>query len=306
MTEHQDSYPHGDVGPPARPPAAPEPKVMAMAREARRRELGALGLGGPPPDLFGLAGDWRLAASLVVLGDEANLANPGRDKSSDGTIGDDRHQALGSKSDHNPWLVWQGTPWVRARDIDTSGLDVAAAFERARHLAHTGHLPQVRNGGYLIAFGRITAHDFSRWHVYKGANPHILAGHVSVSTEPARFDDRRPWGIFAPAAAPEPAPAPGPPPPPAGPGWTGPDLRGSGLDLRGEEGANGPRVKALQGFLRANYPLYAKGLDVDGWWGAQTRGVVREFGRRTGVLSADGANIGPQLARKLFLAGFRG
>ena len=151
-------------------------------------------------------------------------------------------------------------------------------------------------GGYFICFGRITAPDFSSWRTYRGPNPHILEGHVSVSTDPARFNDRRPWGIFGDVT----------PPAPTGPGWTGPDVKGYGLDLRGDQGANGPRVQALQDFLRRTYPLYAKGLDVDGWWGPQTTGVVREFAQRTGIRSADGLNIGPQIARKLYVAGFRG
>jgi hypothetical protein len=63
----------------------------------------------------------------------------------------------------------------------------------------------------------------------------------------------------------------------------------------------------LQAFLRRQYPLYAKGLEVDGWWGPQTSGVLREFGIRSGIPrnSIDGLNIGPQLARKLYLAGVR-
>jgi hypothetical protein len=306
MTELLDTYPHHLAGGPARPPVQPADRIMAMAREAERRALADQ----PPPEelLAAVPPNWKLAPSLATLGDEANAVNPGRDKSSDGTIGDARHQTLGRDSDHNAWLVWQGTPWCRARDIDTSGLDVAAAFEHGRAKAAAGQLPQVLGGGYFIVFGRITAPDFKSWRTYKGSNPHLLAGHVSVSTDPARFTDRRPWGIFGGPTPPPPGPTPGPTPPPAppGPGWTGPDLRGSGLGLRGEHGANGARVRALQAFLRATYPLYAKHLAADGWWGDKTTRVIREFGQRTGVRSADGRNIGPQLARKLYLAGFRG
>lgn len=300
------TYPHHLMGGPARAPMPPGDRIMAMARQAQLRALADTEpadqlLGAVPPN-------WKLAPSLVTLGEEANAANPGRDKSSDGTIGDTSHQAKAEDSDHNAWLVWNGTPWCRARDVDTSGLDVAAAFERGRAKAAAGQLPQVIGGGYFICFGRITAPDFRTWRAYKGPNPHILEGHVSVSTDPGRFTDRSPWGIFTPGPDPVPGPGPTPPPPPPGPGWTGPDLRGSGLDLRGERGANGERVRALQAFLRTTYPLYAKGLAVDGWWGAQTSGVIREFGIRSGIPrnSVDGLNIGPQLARKLYLAGFRG
>lgn len=300
------SYPFDLMGGPARPPTAPAPKLLAMARRERAHQLETEGL-EPVDNLLGaVPPNWQLAPSLAQLRNEANAANPHRDKTSDGTIGDARHQASGADSDHNAWLVWQGIPWCRALDIDTTGLDVAAAYERGRAKAAAGQLPQVIGGGYFIVAGRITAPDFSSWRTYKGTNPHILEGHVSVSTEGARFADTRPWGIFIPVVpGPVPAPAPAPPPAPAGPGWTGPDLRGAGLDLRGEQGANGVRTQRLQGWLRDTYPLYAKALAVDGWWGPKTSGVLAEFARRSSIRGADGANIGPQIARKLFVAGCR-
>jgi hypothetical protein len=103
-----------------------------------------------------------------------------------------------------------------------------------------------------------------------------------------------------------PTPPPTPPPPPAA-GFTGPDLTGSGAGLRGqatEPQTNGPRMAALQAFLRAQYPLYAKHLDADGWYGPQTAAVLAEFARRSGVRGADGLNIGPQIAAALTRAGF--
>jgi len=103
-------------------------------------------------------------------------------------------------------------------------------------------------------------------------------------------------------------PAPTPAGPPAG-GWTGPDLTGTSLDLRGEQGHNGLRVQRLQAGLLKSYPRYARGglgpAGADGWWGERTTGVLRTFAVNSGVRSADGRNIGPQLARKLYLAGIR-
>jgi hypothetical protein len=136
--------------------------------------------------------------------------------------------------------------------------------------------------------------DGMHWEVTKGVTP------LQVDALSAALSGQAP---------PAPAPAPSPPPPRVvapGPGWTGPDLTGHSLALRGEEGHNGARVSRLQAWLRSTFPLYAKGLGVDGWWGPQTTGVMREFGQRSGVRSADGRNIGPQLARKLYLSGFRG
>lgn len=316
MTEllPEGTYPFDLVGPVARPPAPVRASVLTLAQDARRQLLGAEGL---EAQRYGFTmPDWRLAGAIAQLREEADTANPARDKASDGTIGDPRHAGRGpgspewDDSDHNPWLVVASLGVVRAADIDTSDLDLPTAFEAARRKAHAGELPQLVGGGYLILNGRITSPSFDGWRQYKGANPHILAGHVSVSRELARFDDRRPWGIFGgPTPRPTP-PSPAPPTPrptpPPGPGWTGPDLRGTGLALRGEQGANGPRVQRLQAFWRTTYPLYAKALEVDGWWGPRTTAVCREFAQRTGIRSADGRNIGEQVARKLYLAGFRG
>lgn len=308
------SYPHHLMGAPAAPPAAPAPRILRLAREARSRQLAAEGLERPEALGFTMP-NWRLAKSVTVLRDEANATNPGRDKSSDGTIGDSRHAGGGpgtaewDDSDHNPWLVVSDLGVVRALDLDTDGLDLAAAFERGRQLAAAGRLPQVTGGGYFILFGRITAPDFSEWRAYKGTDPHVTHGHVSTSTQAARFDSTASWGIFAAAPAPTPQPTP-PQPAPSGGGWTGPDLTGRGPTLRGQAAgqpsgaqSNGQRTADLQGFLNRYAPGYSW-LAVDGWYGAQTAAVLAEFARRSGVKGADGLNIGPQIAAALYRAGF--
>jgi hypothetical protein len=302
MTPAQSQYPHDLAGEETGPPETPDAELVAAWREYEAAEAAEL----DAEPLLSAAGDWRMAGSLVTLLDEADAANPRRDRSSDGGIGNARHQQLGKSSDHNPWVVVKGVGVVRARDFDVDGLDVAAAFERLRAKAAAGQLPQVTGGGYAIVAARITAEDWSGWREYHGENPHVTHGHVSVSTDPGRFDDRRPWHIWTPAAAPtrpakgRPAPAPAPATPAAG------DLRGRAFDLRGEQGATGPRVRGLQQFLVRVYPRYARGLAQDGVWGPQTSAVVREFAQRSGIRSADGLNIGPQLARRLYLVGFRG
>lgn len=296
-------YPYEWAGDRAPAPVAASERVLGMARRAQARTL-ATGGQLPPPTRS--AAQWRLAGSIAVLGDEANAANPNRDKSSDGTIGDARHVAEGSDSDHNPWVVVAGVGVVRARDIDVDGLDLPAAVERARQLAAAGQLPQLTGGGYIILNHRITAPDFSGWHAYTGADPHVTHAHFSVSREPGQFDDRRPWGIFTPAA---PAPVPPQPAPPVG-NWTGPDLTGVGPALRGQAGgqpqgpqSNGPRVRELQHRMNVLYPLYSH-LDEDGWYGPATAGVMAEFGRRSGI-ACDGLNIGPKLALALYKANVR-
>jgi len=56
-------------------------------------------------------------------------------------------------------------------------------------------------------------------------------------------------------------------------------------------GSVGDDVARLQAHLKANYPLYAKKLVVDGSFGPATQAAVKEFQRRSG-LSPDGS-VGP-------------
>jgi hypothetical protein len=141
---------------------------------------------------------------------------------------------------------------------------------------------------------------------------------VAPGTSVEAVDALTAWLVRAPAAAPAApttdvpretsTPQPSPAATPAGPGWTGPDLRGQSLQLRGEQGNNGPRVQAFQAFLARNYFYAREGLGpagADGWWGPKTTAVLREWQARTGIPNADGANIGAQTARKLVAAGAR-
>lgn len=99
-------------------------------------------------------------------------------------------------------------------------------------------------------------------------------------------------------------PAPPPPAPPPAPGPARPDLTGRGPSLRGEQGAHGPRVGALQEFLRRYAPAYAAGLKADRVWGPATSAALRQFAHRSGIPEADGRNIGPRIAAALYRAGF--
>jgi hypothetical protein len=84
-----------------------------------------------------------------------------------------------------------------------------------------------------------------------------------------------------------------------------PDATGSGSGYRADVGDFGPKVGALQEFLNRTFPAYSK-LRVDQDFGDATAGVVREFAHRVGIASADGRNVGPQIAAKLAALGFRG
>lgn len=193
-----DTYPHQLAGEEAGAPQNPSPLEIAAARA----ELASR----PPVAMAGellTANPWRKAGAIDQLFFEANAANPRRDKTSDGTIGNASHAENWTSSDHNPFVIVAGIGVVRAGDLDVDGLDMALAMERMRLGALAGRLPQFLEGGYGIYNGRITAPDFSGWRIYNGANKHVLHGHFSVSRVAWRFDNRSPMGLFLPPAQPK-------------------------------------------------------------------------------------------------------
>jgi hypothetical protein len=125
---------------------------------------------------------WYLAPSLAVLRDEINRRWPGRDRTSDGTIGDAAHQA--TRSDHNP----NARGSVNAFDIDEDGIDLAAVFAAVRR-----H-PSAR---YWIYEGWLYHRDRGwRPETYTGPNPHDRHAHLSIDQTVAAEQDRRPWGLL--------------------------------------------------------------------------------------------------------------
>lgn len=153
---------------------------------------------------------WRNCEASIALDAEINARFPGRDKSSDGTIGDAAHASR--TSDHNPWVKDpDGTGIVRARDVDEDlGADKAGAgwtmpkvAEHLRSLAIAGD-PRLRNGGYLIYEGRIASdrQNFA-WRPYTGPNAHTHHLHVSFSLNREGYDSPAAWGIW-PATNPTP------------------------------------------------------------------------------------------------------
>ncbi|MFE9955826.1 hypothetical protein [Micromonospora sp. NPDC005299] len=133
--------------------------------------------------------DWHLAPSLKVLRDEINARWPGRDHTSDGTVGDTRHQA--TKSDHNPNI--RGS--VDAADFDDDGLDFDVVFAAIkRH-------PSAR---YVI-YERKLYHRLRGWkpEPYDGVNPHDKHFHVSIDQTVKAEQNTQPWGLLEDDVTPE-------------------------------------------------------------------------------------------------------
>ncbi|MEV0425382.1 hypothetical protein [Micromonospora sp. NPDC050495] len=125
---------------------------------------------------------YYLAPALAVLRAEIDTRWPRRDHTSDGWIGDARHQA--TPSDHNP----NGRGSVNALDVDVDGIDpyvVLAAVER-HPSAH-----------YWIYRRQIADRDDGwRRRPYDGPSPHTEHLHVSIRQTRTAEQDRRPWGLL--------------------------------------------------------------------------------------------------------------
>lgn len=115
---------------------------------------------------------------------------PDRDKTSDGSIGDTSHQARGSKSDHNP----NSRGAVTAIDIDRELVkdgSVTVATLVAKLQASKD--PRIK---YIIWNAQITVPgDITKWKPYHGANAHKHHAHISVSSNPALYDDASEWNL---------------------------------------------------------------------------------------------------------------
>jgi hypothetical protein len=141
------------------------------------------------------APSWRIAKSLLVLRDQLNRKTPGRDKVSDGTIGDPRHQAR--TSDHNPWVRDGSIGVVTAMDVThnrVKGVDAGILAEAIR----TSRDPRVK---YIIWNSQIAnsapqggAAPWA-WRPYTGSNKHTHHVHISVKPDKSSYDSESPWGV---------------------------------------------------------------------------------------------------------------
>lgn len=145
---------------------------------------------------------WFLAPSLVALRDEINARWPGRDKASDGAVGDTSHAAR--VSSHNPlWSApgkWSGV--VRAIDVDNNGTPGQRTAIVSAVLAAAIGDPRV---WYVIWNRQIWSRTYN-WapRPYTGSNPHDKHVHVSLQETIAAWSDTDRW--LAPVKAPTPPP----------------------------------------------------------------------------------------------------
>jgi hypothetical protein len=136
----------------------------------------------------------ELIPALDALRTEFNLRAPGRDKASDGWIGDASHSAR--DSDHNP----DSRGLVHAVDVDEDlrvpGLTMA---ECVAHIVGR-HRRGLDNRLTYVIYERTIWSASRDWQprAYDGSNPHDKHAHFSARRWPAivsRERDRRSWGI---------------------------------------------------------------------------------------------------------------
>jgi putative peptidoglycan binding protein len=138
---------------------------------------------------------WRVAKSLDILLREINALSPNRDKSSDGSIGDEHHASR--SSDHNPWVHdTDGTGIVTARDFTNDPKHGIVSDVIAHNLINS----RDERIKYIISNGKIASGSGQQqpawvWRKYTGTNPHDHHCHVSVKQDKAHYDDDAPWQL---------------------------------------------------------------------------------------------------------------
>lgn len=128
---------------------------------------------------------WRLAKGLEQLRKQVNAKWPDRATSSDGTVGDLRHQAL--PSDHNP----DTRGIVHAIDFTHDPKNGFDSYKFADMLLAKQD-PRLK---YVISNRRIGSGPAGpspgKWRPYAGTNAHDKHNHISIMV--AGEDDPRPW-----------------------------------------------------------------------------------------------------------------
>ena len=136
---------------------------------------------------------WRVAKSLNILLKQVNDLSPNRDRSSDGSIGDEHHATR--NSDHNPWVLdGDGLGIVTARDFTNDPAHGMPSQALAEALV-ASHDPRIKYviSNRQIASGADQDHAAWVWRPYTGSNPHDHHCHISVKSDKSHYDSEAPW-----------------------------------------------------------------------------------------------------------------
>lgn len=227
---------------------------------------------------------WQLAVSLQDLRTEINARWPGRDKTSDGSVGDTRHRA--TKSDHNP----DGGGIVRAIDIDRDGprgVDIGTEIAAALKASQDGRIKYVIFRGRMFSSYPTGSYPAWTWRPYSGINAHMA--HVHVSVRAGHVGGRGgPWGVGArPVTPPAPKPAPVRPAP-----VPEDDVMSKLPRVSAALKSNGYHARLVQHTLNLHGSFPGHPLRVDGDFGPTSDRALRDKQRDWGI-TPDG-DCGPR------------
>ena len=206
---------------------------------------------------------WILVPCLVSLRSEFNKLAPGRDKASDGSIGDLRHQQ--ESSDHNgdevgrtPYEDADHTNEVHAIDVDDDLRKAGWTMDRCLQIIITRHRTGKDDRLQNVIYNRKIWSRSWGWtaRAYTGASAHTEHAHFSARYTTAQEADTKPWGLLA-AAAPAPKPT-----------STKPGSRTVKKGMTGED------IAYLQRWL---------GLTDDGVFGVKTEAAVEKYQHMRGI-----------------------
>lgn len=140
--------------------------------------------------------EWVVDRSIPVLFRQVDEAAPGRNKGSDGTIGDADHAAR--ESDHNPESPPPpGNPdnQVDAADIThdpARGADMGVVAESIRKSRDRRVRYVIFNRRIFYGYDRAGLPAFT-WTSYSGSDPHT--GHLHISVNDVHHDETQLWAI---------------------------------------------------------------------------------------------------------------
>lgn len=141
---------------------------------------------------------WRVAASLNRYLNQLNALAPARSRTSDGSIGDEAHEAEGCSSHHNSCCTrWNGVWIVRARDFThdpKNGANMHILAEALRQSRDPRIDYVIWNRQIFSSYWWGNVPPFA-WRPYKGNNPHTLHMHKSVKAQQSLYDDVSPWAM---------------------------------------------------------------------------------------------------------------
>lgn len=152
---------------------------------------------------------WTLVPALVTLRNEFNTIAPNRDKSSDGSIGDDAHQQ--STSDHNiddgPDQGKTGSedsdskPEVHAIDVDEDLKEDFSMMDVVNYIISeckkSNDVGKDRGRLKYVIYER-KIYEAPNWNAqtYSGSNPHDKHVHFSCEYDSEYSEDTRTWGLI--------------------------------------------------------------------------------------------------------------